>query len=284
MTVRTNPVHLDRLSALLEGAQARIECLTESCPWPTQGTGLNLFISTETDLEDGAERARDTRTDRAGTQPPIAMPRPALLVSQGDPTAGLQQAISLHGLRLHIALPGPAGPLLAAQFAHPLQLSEADTAQHALGSTLALLCDEARSPRCGQPALLRRAGEILFITLLRYLIAHPERGGDLFRGLADPRLARSLVALHSAPATPWTLERLAEIAGMSRTAFATAFRACMQQTPGRYLADLRLNLARQAGAHGKTLKEAARLTGYASASALSRALARARVSQPDGHG
>lgn len=283
MTDRTNPVHLDRLSALLEGAQARIECLTENCPWPTQGTGLNLFIPTETDLEDGAARARDTRTDRAGAQPPIAMPRPALLVSQGDPTAGLQQAISLHGLRLHIALPGPAGPLLAAQFARPLQLSEADSAQHALGATLTLLCDEARSPRCGQPAMLRRAGEILFITLLRYLIAHPEHGGELFRGLADPRLARALVALHTEPAFPWTLEGLADTAGMSRTAFATAFRTCMQQTPGRYLADLRLSLARQASAQGKTLKEAARLTGYASASALSRALARTRAAHPERH-
>lgn len=284
MTNRTNPTHLDRLSALLEGAQARIECLTSSCPWPTPGAGLNLFIPSAADPQPTAPP--DTIPDgplslSAGPGP---APRLALLVSQGDPTLDLAQPARQHGLRLHIALPGPAGPLLAAQFARPLQLSEADTAQHALGSTLALLCDEARSPRCGQPALLRRAGEILFITLLRYLIAHPEHGGDLFRGLADPRLARSLVALHSAPATPWTLERLAEIAGMSRTAFATAFRACMQQTPGRYLADLRLNLARQAGEHGKTLKEAARLTGYASASALSRALSRARVSQPDGHG
>lgn len=276
-------MHLDRLSALLEGAQARIECLTASCPWPLQGAGLNLFIPIKSDAvtANDTDRAREAHMDRAGTQPPLAMPRPVLLVSQGDPTTGLQQEASLLGLRLHIALPGPAGPLLAAQFARPLHLSETDSAQHALGAALALLCDEARSPRCGQPAMLRRAGEILFITLLRYLIAHPEHGGELFRGLADPRLARALVALHTEPAFPWRLEGLADTAGMSRTAFATAFRTCMQQTPGRYLSDLRLSLARQACAQGRTLKEAARLTGYASASALSRALARPRSAHPD---
>ena len=43
-------------------------------------------------------------------------------------------------------------------------------------------------------------------------------------GLADPRLAKALTAMHEAPKKSWTLEDLAGIAGMSRTRFAEHFR------------------------------------------------------------
>ena len=71
-----------------------------------------------------------------------------------------------------------------------------------------------------------------------------------------------------------TLESLAHEAGMSRTAFANRFRAVMQRTPGKYLASVRLAMAQRAVEQGKGLKQAARAAGYASTSALSRALSR----------
>jgi len=48
----------------------------------------------------------------------------------------------------------------------------------------------------------------------------------------------------------------------------------MWQTPGKYLAAIRLAIARRAVQAGKGLKSAARDAGYANTSALSRALAR----------
>ena len=128
--------------------------------------------------------------------------------------------------------------------------------------------------RCGQPLLMDRAGDILLIGVLRHLIAQPERTTGLFTALADPRLAKTLVAMHTDPAKPWTLEALASVAGMSRTAFATQFKQLMRSSPGKYLETLRLALAHRLVANGVGLKKAATATGYASPSTLSRAMHR----------
>lgn len=61
---------------------------------------------------------------------------------------------------------------------------------------------------------------------------------------------------------------------MSRTAFATKFRLVMGRTPGNYLRSIRLALAGDAVEMGKGLNAAARMAGYANASALSRALSK----------
>jgi AraC-like DNA-binding protein len=109
-------------------------------------------------------------------------------------------------------------------------------------------------------------------------VAHPiARGAGLFNGLADPRIAKALVAMHERPAFGWDLELLAQEAGMSRTAFATKFHQTMRRPPGKYLSAIRLALAQRAVDLGKGLKEAARAAGYESSSALSRALTRSRM-------
>jgi AraC-like DNA-binding protein len=147
----------------------------------------------------------------------------------------------------------------------------------ALLLAVAMIESELNAPRCGQPALLNRAGDILFIGLLRHLVANPVvQGAGLFNGLADPRIARALVAMHQRPAFGWNLALLAEEAGMSRTAFATKFHETMRRPPGKYLAAIRLAIARRAVDLGKGLKEAARVAGYQNSSALSRALAKVR--------
>jgi AraC-like DNA-binding protein len=49
--------------------------------------------------------------------------------------------------------------------------------------------------------------------------------------------------MHGELDAPWTLESLAEVAGMSRTAFVDAFRAALGETPMKYLARYRLHVA-----------------------------------------
>ncbi len=150
-----------------------------------------------------------------------------------------------------------------------------DRAESSLLHTVGLIAAELEQPRCGQPTLLHRAGDILFIGVLRQLVARPANElGGILSGLADPRLARALVALHARPQSAWTLERLAEEAGMSRTAFTRHFHAVMRMPPGRYLQMVRLAIARSAVAAGKGLKQAALAAGYQSTAALSRALSR----------
>jgi transcriptional regulator GlxA family with amidase domain len=80
--------------------------------------------------------------------------------------------------------------------------------------------------------------------------------------------------MHTQPAHPWTLDALAQLAGMSRTSFANHFKEAMQVSPGKYLEKLRLAIARQMAQSGIGLKQIAVRTGYASPSTLSRALSR----------
>lgn len=143
-----------------------------------------------------------------------------------------------------------------------------------LEPALDLLFAETDRVRCGQRLLADRLFEVVLIQLLRWLLDHPHEAGvrpGFLTGMADPRLARALVAMHEAPGEAWPLERMAGHAGMSRTAFANAFRETVGQTPADYLADWRMALARSRLRDGRPLKLLADELGYANPSALSRA-------------
>ena len=111
------------------------------------------------------------------------------------------------------------------------------------------------------------------------LILGQRTASGLFHGLSYPRIAGTLVGLHAEPQAEWRLETMANKAGMSRTAFANHFREALNTKPGKYLSQLRLAIAQRAVASGHGLKTAARRTGYANASALSRALSKTRTQE-----
>ena len=137
-----------------------------------------------------------------------------------------------------------------------------------------LLFAETDQVRCGQRLLADRLFEVVVLQLLRWLLDHPHEAGirpGLITGLSDPRLARTLVALHDAPGEAWSLERMAECAGMSRTAFANTFREVLGQTPADYLSDWRMALAQSRLREGRAIKLLAEELGYANPSALTRA-------------
>lgn len=266
---------LDRLSALLEGLAPRVALFR---PEPDRdrlavpgdpALFLHLYL-----LGEGELRLQAAASGHTLLQAPcLALCRsdiphcltPSPSASSGAPFGKL--------LRGRATFDGPVAPRLLHEFAAPC-LIPLENADPSLGHVAAMIAAELDTPRCGQPALLNRAGDILFIGLLRHLIAHPQTGQGLLRSLADPRIARALVAIHSHPQHPWTVAALADTAGMSRTAFANGFRNVMGETPARYLVALRLALARRAVQLGKGLKVAAREAGYRNSSALSRALSR----------
>jgi AraC-like DNA-binding protein len=145
-----------------------------------------------------------------------------------------------------------------------------------LEHTLALLFAETEQLRCGHRLLANRLFEVLLLQLLRWLLDHPQESGmpaGLLTGLSHPQLAQVLVALHEQPGRDWTLPLMAEEAGMSRSAFAAAFKAHVGQGPADYLAQWRLSIAQSQLRRGTSLKMAAQSLGYSSASALSRTFA-----------
>lgn len=141
-----------------------------------------------------------------------------------------------------------------------------------INETLSLLFGEAERVRCGQRLLADRLFEVLLLQLLRWMLDQRDAAlpVGLLNGLADPRLARALTAVHARPGDAWTLDRLAAEAGMSRSRFAETFRATLGATPADYVADWRLAIARVELRAGKPLKALAAELGYANASALSR--------------
>ncbi|PKO89774.1 MAG: AraC family transcriptional regulator [Betaproteobacteria bacterium HGW-Betaproteobacteria-12] len=269
---------LDRLSALLAGLAPRVRvslappdfARLEIAAEPAPCLHLYLLAAGHLHLELPATASQ-------------VLTAPCIVVCRADAAHALVAASPADLRHLMCArawLDGPVAPLLLGEFAEPQVVSLAG-AESSLRHVIDLIAAELQAPRCGQPALLDRAGDILFIGLLRHLIAHPTSTGGLLSGLADPRIARALVAMHSRPQDPWTLETLAAAAGMSRTAFANTFRDVMRQTPGKYLSAIRLAIARRAVQAGKGLKSAARDAGYINASALSRALSRASAAATD---
>ncbi|MBA5604202.1 AraC family transcriptional regulator [Duganella sp. FT3S] len=141
-------------------------------------------------------------------------------------------------------------------------------------SILSLMFEEAFSAWCGRQAVLDRLCEVLMIRVLRHCIEHNMAQGGVLAGLADPQLAKAIVAIHDDPARAWTLAAMAAAAGMSRARFALRFKQVTGATPADYLAGWRLMLAQRLLTRGRQLKHVAGDVGYGSASALSRAFVR----------
>ena len=282
------PVKPDHLSALLRGLAPRVEMSTvlpqKDCAADVHFAACAVPMLYLHVISNGM-----AQLVRSGAAPATALQAiaPAFLICRGDqahnlmPRDGNAQAPLISA---KVFLEGPVAPLLLAEFVQPRAVPLA-AQESLLQQLLALVRSEMREPRCGQGTLINHVGDIIFIALLRHLVAHPAEHGGLFKGLADPRIASALVAMHDAPQNDWTLHSLAQHAGMSRTAFAVRFRDTMNSPPGKYLNTLRLQIAQRTVQSGQGLKAAASASGFSNVSALSRALSKSRtLSRPQAPG
>lgn len=150
-----------------------------------------------------------------------------------------------------------------------------------LQQSLELLFAETDQLRCGHRLLADRLFEVVLLQLLRWMLDHPSDVSSqdrrvsvgLLAGLSDPAMARVLVAFHEQPGDSWSLDSMAQRAGMSRSAFAVKFKALVGETPADYLAHWRLTIAQTQLRQGLSVKTIADGLGYANASALSRVFA-----------
>jgi AraC-like DNA-binding protein len=91
----------------------------------------------------------------------------------------------------------------------------------------------------------------------------------------DARVGRALQAMQRCPSRRWTVAALAKRAGMSRAAFARAFRTATGQTPLAWLCRERLQRAAELlQTSDAKLAELAENAGYATEFAFSRAFKR----------
>lgn len=137
-----------------------------------------------------------------------------------------------------------------------------------------LIVDEAEISRCGGRTIQSRLCEVIVVLAIRKAIAIGTVNAGLLAGLAHPRLHMSLVALHDDPARDWRIADLAAIAGLSRSQFIGIFKRTVGETPNAYLSAWRLTLGRAELQAGRSVKAAASLVGFGSATSFSRAFSR----------
>ncbi len=136
--------------------------------------------------------------------------------------------------------------------------------------------DESNRRRPGGEAVLERMSEMMFLDVLRrYLDGLPEEQTGWLAGMRDPGVGRALALLHEKPGEPWTLERLGDQAGLSRTVLHERFVHFIGQPPMQYLTRWRMQVAagRLRDTDDKVL-EIALDVGYESEAAFSRAFRR----------
>lgn len=128
----------------------------------------------------------------------------------------------------------------------------------------------------GSKAVLGKLCETLFAeTLRRYVAASPLQQRGWLAGVLDPEVGKVLALMHREPATPWTIARLAESAGMSRSVLAARFHQYVGEPPVAYLTRWRLQLgARMLSKTSHSVARIASEVGYESEAAFNRAFKR----------
>lgn len=169
---------------------------------------------------------------------------------------------------------GADHPLLRA-LPEALHISAADRASHPmLDDVLRLLVRRMFGDAPGAAASVSRLSEVLFIEVARAGLAQATELGRMMAAIDDPQIGRALAMIHADVAAPWTVERLAAAVAMSRSRFAERFSALVGSGPMAYLAEWRLQRARDLLLAPKaSVKEIAARVGYQSAAAFSRAFA-----------
>ena len=105
------------------------------------------------------------------------------------------------------------------------ELSDASDARFGvLDIEVKLLTLESEKERMGKMAVINHWAGIMMIECLRtYIESLPETTDNWLRALKDPYLAKAIAAMHYEPNENWTIHKLAEVAGMSRSSFAQRF-------------------------------------------------------------
>ena len=145
-----------------------------------------------------------------------------------------------------------------------------------IGPLLAAMTEEAAQPQMGSATVLSRMADLLVARLIRcWVNCTGASTTGWLAAIRDPHIGRVLAAMHRDPGYNWTLENLAVVAGQSRSTFAERFSAILGEGAARYLARLRMQLARDLlRQSGMSVAEVASRLGYDSEASFARAFKR----------
>lgn len=156
---------------------------------------------------------------------------------------------------------------------------EADRA--VLRWSLEQIMQELREPLPGGHLVAQHLAHLLLVQALRLHLADNAGGVGWLFALADPQMSAAIGAMHQDPSHRWTLQALADRAGMSRSSFAQRFKATVGASPMDYLTRWRMLLAGDRLEHsGDPVGAIALSLGYESESAFSTAFKRVMDASP----
>jgi AraC-like DNA-binding protein len=206
----------------------------------------------------------------------------SLFSGAGRSTTRIGQGDEFAHIGGHVRLDAASGPLIANALPPWIRIDAASPQATAFRWLLAQLVDERAEVQPGAQLASAHLAQLLFIQILR---AHMETATVMspgwFRAMSDRRVKPALTLMHGDPARSWHLDELADACAMSRTTFASRFRAAAGVAPLTYLAEWRMRLARRALTDGASPVAAiAQSVGYASESAFSNAFKRVTGHSP----
>jgi AraC-like DNA-binding protein len=193
--------------------------------------------------------------------------------------AGLGHDVIMGG---HIALDRTGLELMNEAFAPTTHIAAEATSSPLRWIMDRLLTELGQQPP-GAGVAADHLAQLLFVEVLRTRLHQDVEGipPGWLRAAADQRLSAALTLMHRDPRHQWTLDQLAHVCGMSRTSFATAFRATVGRPAIAYLTQLRMRLAAEAlRDRQRTIADVANAVGYSSEAAFNHAFKRYSGSPP----
>ncbi len=112
-----------------------------------------------------------------------------------------------------------------------------------LDSAMGFIAHEAAKLEPGAHAVIDRLAEIILIQVIRATLDTSKEDIPFLAAFSDARLNRVLTAIHSNPADDWSVERLGQIANMSRSSFSNRFSELTRMTPLQYVIFVRMQKA-----------------------------------------
>ncbi|MBO9508404.1 MULTISPECIES: AraC family transcriptional regulator [unclassified Thalassospira] len=181
---------------------------------------------------------------------------------------------------------GGGAPLLM-KMLPPIVHIRKKSEREALRWSVERMMEELRQREPGGSLIAQHLAHMMLVQALRLYLTEMVDSGDVgwFSALADKRLAQAIQAMHESPARRWTLQELAEYAGMSRSIFAQRFREKVGETPIEYLTRWRMLLAvDQLETSNEPVSVIALSVGYEAESAFSTAFKRVMGCSPRQYG
>jgi AraC-like DNA-binding protein len=163
----------------------------------------------------------------------------------------------------------------------PIVHLQTESDKAALRWSLERMRQELREQRPGGVLVTQQLAYMLLVQTLRLHLEGGGGGVGWMLALTDKQLSVAMNAMHETPARRWTLQTLAERAGMSRTIFTLRFKKTVGSSPMEYLTRWRMLLASDRLQYSTdAVSEIALSLGYESESAFSKAFKRVMGCSP----